>query len=124
MPHQCVRCNKFYDDGSEAILKGCSCGARLFFYIRKDKLEQIRKEIDEKLDEKQKQQIEKDVYDVLEQEPDVPVVLDFENIRVLSPGKYELDVVKLFKKDAVVFRLEDGKYVIDIPESFNRLRKK
>ena len=30
MPHQCVRCNTFYDDGSNVILKGCSCGGRLF----------------------------------------------------------------------------------------------
>ena len=31
MPHQCVRCNKFYDDGSIEIIKGCTCGGRLFF---------------------------------------------------------------------------------------------
>jgi len=29
MPHQCVRCNTFYDDGSAEILKGCK-------FIRKD----------------------------------------------------------------------------------------
>lgn len=32
MPHQCVRCNTFYEDGSEEILKGCKCGGKLFLY--------------------------------------------------------------------------------------------
>ena len=39
MPHQCVRCNTFYEDGSKAILAGCSCGGKLFFYVKKEKLE-------------------------------------------------------------------------------------
>jgi predicted nucleic acid-binding Zn-ribbon protein len=123
MPHQCVRCNQLYEDGDATILKGCSCGAKIFFFIRKDKLEQSRKEIEVKLSDTDKKQIETDVYDLMDAEPDKPVVLDFESIRVLQPGKYELDVVKLFKKEAVVFKLEDGKYVIDIPETFHRLKK-
>ena len=124
MPHQCVRCNTFYDDGNDAVLKGCVCGGKLFFYIRKDRLEKVRKDIDLKLDEGQKQQIEKDVFDMLDVHPDHPIVLDFESIRIASPGKYELDIVKLFKKEAIVFKLEDGKYMIDIPETFQRFRKK
>ncbi|MBS3143917.1 hypothetical protein J4446_03535, partial [Candidatus Woesearchaeota archaeon] len=32
MPHQCVRCGNMYEDGSEEILKGCSCGSRFFFF--------------------------------------------------------------------------------------------
>ena len=35
MPHQCVRCGTFYDDASKEILEGCSCGAKLFFYVKK-----------------------------------------------------------------------------------------
>ena len=85
MPHQCVRCSKFYDDGAEEILKGCSCGARLFFYIRKDKLEKA-KEVTEtaNLTTEEKQQIEKDVFELVgsEIDNDKPVVLDLEAIRV------------------------------------------
>ena len=40
MPHQCVRCNNLYPDGAKEILKGCSCGARLFFYIKKKNIEE------------------------------------------------------------------------------------
>ncbi|MBD3310748.1 hypothetical protein GF351_06025, partial [Candidatus Woesearchaeota archaeon] len=60
MPHQCVRCNKFYDDGADEILKGCSCGGKLFFYIKKSKLEQA-KNVTKKLTDEQKEEIEMDV---------------------------------------------------------------
>ena len=53
----------------------------------------------------------------------MPVVLDFESIRVIEPGKYELDLVQLFNGAPLIFKLEEGKYVIDIAESFERLRK-
>ena len=127
MPHQCVRCNTFYDDGSSAILKGCSCGGRLFFYIKKEKLAQA-KEITAtvKLSDEEKVQIEHDVYDMMgaDIEQDEPVVLDLEAIRIVKPGQYELDLVHLFKGDPIVFKLDEGKYVIDLIESFKSLRKK
>lgn len=124
MPHQCVRCNTFYEDGAQEILKGCPCGARLFFYVRKDKLK-TAEDVSQKLEPEQKQQIEKDVLNLVgHDEEDKPVVLDFESIRVLQPGKYELDLVQLFQDKPLVFKLEEGKYVIDISEGFSKLKKK
>ncbi|MBN2111507.1 hypothetical protein JW707_00240 [Candidatus Woesearchaeota archaeon] len=127
MPHQCVRCNTFYDDGSEEILKGCPCGGRLFFYVKKEKLEQAKK-ISEgvKLTEREKDQIEKDVFELVGSEIDdeEPVVLDLESIKVVKPGKYELDLVHLFKGDPLIFKLEEGKYMIDIVETFKKGREK
>src|SRR3989338_4911003 len=126
MPHQCVRCNIFYDDGAKEILEGCPCGAKLFFYIKKEKLEAARKEIkDLKLTSDEKQQIEKDVYELVgtEADTDLPVILDFEAIRVLQPGKYELDLVSLFKGDPLIIRLEEGKYMIDVAETFQKIAK-
>lgn len=125
MPHQCVRCNTFYDDGAQELLKGCSCGARLFFYVRKEKLEKTKEIIPEDLTEKDKRQIEKDVYNLIGSNPDDnPVILDVESIRVLKPGKYELDLVHLFQEQPLIFKLDEGKYVIDVAESFNKLGKK
>ncbi len=126
MPHQCVRCNTFYDDGNEAILKGCSCGAKLFFFIKKERLAQLQKATEEapSVSEEERKQIETDVFNVLGvQEPEEPVVLDIESVRVLKPGKYELDLVHLFQGQPLIFKLADGKYIIDIAESFRRLRK-
>ena len=71
-----------------------------------------------------KNQVEKDVKDLIGvEEPDKPVVLDLESIRILKPGKYELDLVHLFKKDPLVFKLEEGKYIIDLPEAFRKMEK-
>jgi len=133
MPHQCVRCNTFYNDGSKEILTGCKCGGRLFFYIKKEKLEEAKKEsVEINLTKTDKEQIEKDVYDLVGSKIDKekPVVLDLEAIKVLKPGKYELDLVHLFKGDPLIFKLEEGKYMIDLAESFkkfidvNKKRKK
>lgn len=124
MPHQCVRCGTLYEDGAQEILKGCSCGARLFFYIKKEKLQQAKK-LDEQLDQKQKKQIEQDVKELIgDNYKDEPVVLDFESVRVRRPGKYEIDLVKIFKNDPLVFKLEEGKYIIDIASSFAKFKKR
>ncbi len=123
MPHQCVRCDTLYADGAAEILKGCSCGARLFFFIRKEKLKKEEPLIN--LTSEAKQELENDVYDILGTEnPDAPVVLDLESINIIKPGKYEIDLVHLFKKEPLIFKLADGKYIIDIPQTFERMRKK
>ncbi len=116
MPHQCVRCGAIYDDADDVILKGCpKCGGKFFFYIPKEKLEKA-KEVHKKLSDEEKKQIEDDIKDILniEIEQDMPVVLDFEAISIDEPGKYKIDLVKLMKQDAIIFKIEDGKYVIDI----------
>ena len=127
MPHQCVRCNTFYEDSASEILNGCPCGGRLFFYIKKEKLEQM-KDVNQtvKLSEKDKEQIEKDVFEIVgsELEKSKPVVLDLESIRIVKPGKYELDLVHLFKGEPLIFKLEEGKYMIDLIQSFKKLGKK
>jgi hypothetical protein len=127
MPHQCVRCNTFYDDGSAELLKGCGCGGRLFFFIKKEKLEDMKKISEESnLTTKDKKQIEQDIFDLVgsEVDKDQPVILDLEAIRILRPGKYELDLVHLFKKEPLIFKLEDGKYMIDLVQSFEKFRNK
>jgi hypothetical protein len=124
MPHQCVRCNTFYEDGSIEILKGCKCGSRLFFFIKKDAIEKA-KVMTNTLTEEQKVQIEQDVCEIMgKEEIEEPVVLDFESVRVTAPGKFELDLVHLFNKEhPVVFKLAEGKYVIDVPETFQRINE-
>jgi predicted nucleic acid-binding Zn-ribbon protein len=127
MPHQCVRCGTIYDDGASEILKGCACGGKLFFYIKKDKLEEAKKVTESaNLSSKEKEQIEQDVFELVgsDIDKDKPVVLDLEAIRVLRPGKYELDLVHLFKGEPLIFKLEEGKYMIDIVESFRQLARK
>ncbi|MBD3249903.1 hypothetical protein GF336_07690 [Candidatus Woesearchaeota archaeon] len=125
MPHQCVRCGTIYDDGSKEILSGCSCGAKLFFFIKKERLKEAKEET-AKLSKREKEEIEKDVFDLVgsEIDEDKPVVLDFESIKVLKPGKYELDLVSLFKEEPLVYKLEDGKYMVDILATFKSIMEK
>lgn len=125
MPHQCVRCNTFYQDGAKEILSGCPCGARLFFYVRKKKLKEAEK-MTAKLSKKDKEEIEKDILEMVgaPDEDSNPVILDLESIKIVKPGKYELDLVHIFKKDPLVFKLEEGKYIIDLPQTFQQERQK
>lgn len=126
MPHQCVRCGKMYEDGNEALLKGCvECQGKLFFFIKKERLDEL-KNYQSNLTKEDKEKIESDVLDILGEEKvkENPVVLDFETIRILKPGHYELDLVQLFKEDPLIFKLEEGKYFIDVVASFNSIKKK
>lgn len=126
MPHQCVRCNTFYEDGANEILKGCKCGGKLFFFVKKEQIEAAKK-ISTNLTKKDKKQIEDDVYDIIgvEDRDRAAVVLDLESIRILKPGKFEIDLVHLFQKgQPLVYKLEEGKYMIDIVTSLKKLFEK
>lgn len=121
MPHKCVRCGTIYGDGDQAILDGCECGAKLFFYVRKEHIDKAE-ELTEDLSDGEKRQIESDILDLIgkEREGDAPVILDFEAVVVKKPGQYELDLVHLFKGDPVVIKLEEGKYFIDLKQSLRK----
>lgn len=124
MPHQCVRCNTFYEDGSKEILKGCVCGGKLFFFIKNSSVQKAEN-IVVNLTDQEKQQIEEDVFEIIgEDHSTEPVVLDVESIRVAKPGKYEIDLVTLFKGDPLVYKVGEGKYMIDIIRSFAGSGKK
>ena len=119
MPYKCVHCSKMFEDASEQVLKGCdSCGRKFFFYIRKDQLERINEQKEKEVEffGEDKKQIEKDVREISGfQDEDTPVYLDFESVKVVKPGKYAVDLGNLFATDKPrVYKLEDGKYIIDL----------
>jgi uncharacterized protein len=119
MPHQCVHCSKIIDVGSKEILEGCdSCSGKFFFYIRDEQAKRIKEAKEEPIPEfntLDKKRVESDVRSILKMEDDEkPVILDLENVKVLSPGKFELDIVSLINRKPIVFKLSEGKYLIDI----------
>lgn len=119
MPYKCVHCSATYPDGDEALLKGCSsCNRKFFFYITKDKLEKMNAEGNslEELSAQEKKQMEHDVREIAGiSDEETPVFLDFESVTITKPGTYLIDVQKLFSKDKPrVYKLEDGKYIIDL----------
>ncbi len=119
MPYKCVHCSHIHDDGARAVLSGCeNCGSKFFFYIRPEQLKQAAAKSSEEIElsPEEKEQIEQDVREIAGiKDEEVPVFLDFESVRVIKPGKYLLDLPKLFSQDKPrVYKLEDGKYVVDL----------
>jgi len=101
--HQCVHCGAVYPDAAEEVLKGCSCGSHFFYYIKEIPSSEITG---------------------LEDEPEKPVILDLESVKVIKPGKFEIDIVNLFnKKRPLIYKLEEGKYIIDLAASLSKVRQ-
>jgi len=98
----------------------------LFYFVRKEIINDVKKDktlLNLSVEDRQK--IESDIYQIIGEEVDknIPVILDIESVKVVEPGKFELDIVNLFnKKQPIVYRLEEGKYVIDLANSLNRTR--
>ena len=124
MSHQCVRCGKIYEEASNELLKGCNqCGGKFFFFVRKETIEKV-KELTVDLTPKDRKEIEYDIKELIgEEDIDKPVILDIESIRVLKPGQYEIDLVDLFRGKPLVYKLEEGKYMIDLPQAFKKARE-
>jgi len=111
MPHQCVHCGKIIEVGSREILEGCNnCGSRFFFYIRDEQVENLEKEREipiPEFNQVDKIKVEEDVRGILGIEDETkPVILDLESVRVLGPGKFEIDLVGLMNRRPIVFKLQ------------------
>ena len=127
MPNKCTRCGKIHaDDADYLITKGCdSCGSRFFFYFREEAIKSVEKEV-EKLTPEDVEEIEKDIREIVQKDlgDDETVILDLEAIRVMSPGKYVIDVTNLFTQSPIVIRVGSGKYRLDLSVLMKRLKKK
>jgi predicted nucleic acid-binding Zn-ribbon protein len=111
-----VRCSRIIPPGSRELLDGCKeCGSHFFFYIREDQMKEVKNKIIN-IPIEEKKQVEKDIREMVGiTDASAPVILDIESIRVTGEGKFELDIVKLFKKDRpLIYKLEEGKYIIDL----------
>ncbi|MFA5019655.1 MAG: Zn-ribbon containing protein [Candidatus Pacearchaeota archaeon] len=126
MPHRCVHCGTIYPDASEELLKGCSCGSHFFFYLRDDQVKKAEETPGIEFAQGDKEQIEQDIREIIGiEDENTPVVLDLESVRVVSPGIFEIDLVNLFnKKMPLIYKLEEGKYIIDLASSFRDLKDK
>jgi predicted nucleic acid-binding Zn-ribbon protein len=125
MPHQCVHCSKIIQVGSKEILEGCeSCGGKFFFYIRDEQVKAMEESKNvplQEFDTQDKQRVESEVREILKIEDDEkPVILDLESVRILGPGKFELDIVSLMNRRPIVFKLEEGKYIIDLDSGLGK----
>jgi predicted nucleic acid-binding Zn-ribbon protein len=122
MPHQCVHCKRIIPAGSEELLKGCAdCGNHFFFYIREERIPHIE-EMQIEIPTQDKKQVEKEIREMAGiLEDDVPVILDIESVRVTGAGKFEIDLVNVFnKKRPLIYKIEEGKYIIDLASTLSQ----
>jgi predicted nucleic acid-binding Zn-ribbon protein len=114
MPHQCLRCNKIYDNTANEIIKGCSCGNRSFLFMKKLPEKETEIEISTEKRKKILKEIEfqSDKFDI-----DTPIIIEVGSVDVISPGKYRIDINKLMKREeerVPIYKIGDGTFFIDI----------
>jgi hypothetical protein len=118
-----VHCGKLYPTASRELLEGCPCGSHFFFFVKQENLDMLKQETSS-LTKEEKHEIEHDVREILGiEEVEKPIILDFESIRISKPGKFEIDLVNLFRKKPLVFRIEEGKYIIDLASTFMAMKE-
>lgn len=125
MPHKCARCGKIYEDGSPELIEGCTCGARVFLYLREEGIKEedaIKKLEKEKISETDLKWLDHEFGDKLEREKKT-IHLDVETLERLSEGKFKLDIASLMKGKPVVIKAKEGVYYIDIPYAFKEKKK-
>src|SRR3989304_2438519 len=125
MAHQCVHCGEMYPAGSKELLEGCSsCGSHFFFYIRDELLKKIKEGVESPMEMPaiEKKQVEKEIRQMAGiTDEETPVILDIESVRISGPGKFEIDLVNLFKKDRpLIYKIGEGKYIIDLSSTLSK----
>ncbi len=140
MPHACTECGRTFADGSQEMLDGCpECGGNKFRFQPADSPTE-----DDAQASARRDVIDEDVVSASAvgstpapsgQETTAPETdraprdldelraeLDsqFESIKILEPGQYELNLMGLYDRETYIISLqEDGRYVIDVPESWH-----
>ncbi len=129
MPHECVGCGELLDDGSADVFKGCpECGGTKFMYSKPSSPEPEEPQgVEQTWEGKEEIAMEREESESLSgssEEVSKPEQVkqelsdQFESIRIIEPGNYQLNLKKLFDKDEKIIALqEDGRYKITVPSS-------
>lgn len=125
MPHKCARCEKIYDDNSKELIEGCSCGSKVFLYLKEKPgltEEETIKELKEKrIRESDIEWLDREFGDKLAKKG--VIHLDVENLIRLGEGKFKLDIASLMSGKPIVVRAKEGVYYIDIPYAMKPRKK-
>lgn len=106
MAHRCTKCGKLYPTGDMRLLQGCECGNNKFLYVPDER--------GPKEPEKVEEEIRKEFTE-----------MGIETVRIISPGKYEINIERLLQGEGIVIALqEDGRYVIHLPSLLKKRRSK
>ncbi len=127
MPHKCARCGKIYDDDSPELIDGCSCGARVFLYLK----EKPGRNEEDTVKELKLREMVADDFKRLDREFGIDlkrtgrtIHLDLENLQQIDKGRYRIDIKSLMKGDPLIMKVGEGVYYIDIIDAMSKGRKK
>jgi predicted nucleic acid-binding Zn-ribbon protein len=106
-------------------MEGCDkCGNKFFFYVRETEVKRAEEDI-KKLSKKEIEEIESDIRDIIgSKAKNEAVVLDVEAIRVIKPGKYQIDVTTLFNQIPIVIRVGSGRYELDLSTIMKKMEQR
>jgi predicted nucleic acid-binding Zn-ribbon protein len=121
MFHKCVKCGQMYEHAAEEILSGCSCGSKMFYFVRSDTGSNGKKK--KNAPDTHSEDIEY-FYELEDDENKEIIVFDIEAINVKSNGKYELNLDGLMNSDGLIYKYGEGKYSIDLDNNLKQLKKK
>ena len=127
MPHKCTRCGQIYDDKAQQLITdGCTCGSRVFLFLRpdyagtKDKTVEVLKE--KQLTRQDMEWLDREFNKKLEKENRI-LTLDVENVSRIDEGKFELNLQSLMKGEPIIIKAKNGVYYIDIEYAMRPKRK-
>jgi uncharacterized protein len=123
MPHKCARCERIYDNNAPELLKGCTCGSKLFLFLRdkpgRTEADTIKVLREKKIKASDADWLDKEFGDRLADSKGT-IRLDIENMIRIDEGKFTLDIASLMSGNPVVIRADEGVYYIDIPYAMKR----
>ena len=133
MPHQCTSCGELFSDGSKKMLAGCTaCGGKKFQFIPVGADPELfhKSPIIEAPPDHSSPPSPQNLNLNYHYEPPTPtppspeyieklqveLSTQFESIKILEPGQYELNLMELYNRDECIIAIqEDGHYVIQVP---------
>jgi len=117
MSHQCVSCGTIYEDNAPELLSGCKCGRKLFFFLKNGNGKKIAK-----LTKAKREQIEEEAKEILN-ENEENEISELDCVKVLGKGKYSISLDEVFHKVPVVYKLDNGRFIIDVEEGLKQAKK-
>ncbi len=109
-----MNCGETYDDDSQELIDGCTCGSSLFMY---------EQDGDQEMTDKEKREVKSEIRDMaaqgIEERGDIKFEFDLDSISIKEEGVYQINVSRLLKEIPLVIRKEEGSYYIQLPSAFN-----
>src|SRR3989344_7387812 len=119
--HQCLKCKTMFANEEVPIIDGCSCGSKLFLFVKHKgdvKLaEKYRPQLEAKIEEidvQQKRERTKPASKSSAEKPKFGV----ETIKVHDIGVYSIHLDALMKGAPIVVLAKGGSYIISFPSLF------